>query len=78
MADLNHTNIVRMLAICSREPIQLVTELMPGGGLRTYLAENKPAISVSQLLEFIIQVCAVLDGYHEGFSNFYLEYILRA
>ena len=57
MKSLCHINLVRLYAICSDEPIYIVTELMSKGSLLQYLrSETGQAMILKQLVDFISQV----------------------
>eukprot|EP00054_Salpingoeca_dolichothecata_P027791 m.205453 g.205453 ORF g.205453 m.205453 type:complete len:1103 (+) comp26047_c3_seq4:941-4249(+) len=64
MVTLDHPNIVRLLGVCTKEPMKLITELVPLGALNKYLRKNKTTLVLDHLLNFVSQIA-------EGMS--YLE-----
>lgn len=56
MKKLRHPRLVTLYAVCTREqPIYIVTELMPGGSLLSYLRKNK-YLPIEQLIDIAAQV----------------------
>ena len=60
MNDLNHSNIVRIHGICSKEsPILIVTEFLEKGDLGEYLKENKEkSLELGELITISAQVAS--------------------
>lgn len=57
LKTIQHVNIIKLLAVCSDEPVYLVTEFMPNGRLSQYLREGKgKQLGVNSLLWLAAQV----------------------
>ncbi|XP_077991462.1 tyrosine-protein kinase STK-like [Glandiceps talaboti] len=77
MKNLRHDHLLQLLAVCSdREPIFIVTELMPNGSLLIYLREQEGmSMNERQLIDSMAQVAAGM-AYLE--SNKYIHRDLAA
>lgn len=59
MKRFDHPNLVKLLAICSRErPLYIVTELMENGCLLDYLRRMTDSLNVDMLLYMAMQIAA--------------------
>uniref|UniRef100_T1E1D2 Tyrosine-protein kinase n=1 Tax=Dendrocoelum lacteum TaxID=27895 RepID=T1E1D2_9PLAT len=56
MKRMNHPNLVRLYAVCSDDPIYIVTELMTKGSLLDYLRDEGKTASLKQLMDLIAQI----------------------
>ena len=63
MRGLNHKNVVRCYGVAAvDEPLLVVMELVPGGGLDGYLQKN--SVSWPEKLDIITQVAAGIAYIH--------------
>ncbi|KAA0200331.1 PTK2 protein tyrosine kinase 2 [Fasciolopsis buskii] len=60
LSEFNHPHIIRLLGVCSEEPIWLVMEYAPLGELRHYLIARNGQIAYPLLLTFCYQIVAAL------------------
>ena len=57
MKKLRHTRLVTLYAVCTLEqPIYIVTELMKGGSLLSYLRNKKNKITIENIIDMAAQV----------------------
>ena len=57
MKNMNHPKLVKLFAVCTEEPIYIVTELMNNGSLLTYLREGEGQyLQLPPLVDMMTQV----------------------
>lgn len=59
MASVEHTNLLKLLAVCMTSQMMLVTQLMPLGCLLDYVRHNKDKIGSKPLLNWCTQIAKV-------------------
>jgi L1 cell adhesion molecule len=56
MATVEHTNLLKLLAVCMTSQMMLVTQLMPLGCLLDYVRSNRDKIGSKPLLNWCTQI----------------------
>ena len=58
MKPLQHPHVVRLLAVCTSEPVYIITEYMKHGSLLEYLCKEGQTLTCPQLINMASQVAA--------------------
>ena len=59
MASMDHTNVVRLYALCMGENMKLVSQFVRMGSLLSFLHKHKHDLEADTLMAFIQQIADV-------------------
>ncbi|CAH8611611.1 unnamed protein product [Heterobilharzia americana] len=60
LGEFDHPHIIKLLGVCSDEPIWLIMEYAAFGELRHYLIANRTELTMTQLLTYTYQIVTAL------------------
>jgi len=60
MREFDHPHIVRLIGVCSQQPVWIVMEYCKFGEMREYLQNNKMKLEISLLIQYIFQLSQAL------------------
>lgn len=61
MQQFDHSHIIKLIGVCSENPIWIVMELARHGELRAYLQSNKDFLDLSVLVLYTFQLSTALS-----------------
>lgn len=61
MKTMQHPNLIQLLAVCTEEPIYIITELMKNGSLLNYLKVRVGRLCLYDQIEMAAQVASGMD-----------------
>ncbi len=65
MATVEHPNLLQLLAVCLKNQMMLVTQLMPLGCLKDYVEKNRDKIGSKPLLNWCLQIARGMQHLEE-------------